>query len=49
MLRQFRRSDVAHLFPLMERHFPDENRLFGFRPEAFQRLVHNIFRPHIQF
>lgn len=49
MLRQFHPRDVGVLFPLLQRHFPGENQLLGFRPEAFQRIVHNLFRPHIRF
>ncbi len=49
MLREFRRRDAEQLFPLLERHFPAENRLLGFRPEAFQRIVHQLFRPHLRF
>ncbi len=49
MLRQFRRHDVDQLYPLLQRHFPGENQLLGFRPEAFHKIVRKIFRPHIQF
>jgi ribosomal protein S18 acetylase RimI-like enzyme len=48
MLRQFRRGDVDQLYPLLQRHFPGENELLGFRPEAFHEIVRKIFRPHIQ-
>jgi GNAT superfamily N-acetyltransferase len=44
MLRQFRRGDTEALFQLLQRHFPEENTLLGFRPEAFQQVVRRIFR-----
>jgi ribosomal protein S18 acetylase RimI-like enzyme len=49
MLREFRRSDSQELFPLLQRHFPAENRLIGFRPEAFEAIVRKIFQPHYRF
>jgi len=49
MLREFRRSDSDELYPLLQRQFPDENRLLGFRPEAFQKIVRKIFQPHMRF
>jgi ribosomal protein S18 acetylase RimI-like enzyme len=44
MLREFRPSDVGPFFPLFEQHFPEESRVLGMDPEAFQRIAHRIYR-----
>ncbi|HUJ77437.1 MAG TPA: GNAT family N-acetyltransferase, partial [Thermoplasmata archaeon] len=40
----FRPSDVPALFPLLDRHFPEENALLGWTPAAFDRTVRRIYR-----
>jgi ribosomal protein S18 acetylase RimI-like enzyme len=49
MLRRFRRSDTAGLSALLERHFPEENRLLGMRPVEFERIVDRGFRWDLRF
>ncbi|MCI4351596.1 MAG: GNAT family N-acetyltransferase [Thermoplasmata archaeon] len=44
MLRHLRRSDAAGFSGLLERHFPEENRLLGMRPAEFEHIVHRAFR-----
>ncbi|MCI4319993.1 MAG: GNAT family N-acetyltransferase [Thermoplasmata archaeon] len=44
MLRRFRRSDATGLSTLVDRHFPEENRLLGMRPIEFKKIVERSFR-----
>lgn len=44
MLSTFRPADAPRLFELLQENFPEEEALFGMRPEAFARVVHRIYR-----
>jgi RimJ/RimL family protein N-acetyltransferase len=48
MLRRFRRSDASGLASLLDRHFPEENRLLGLRPSEFQKIIVRAFRPDLR-
>ena len=48
MLRRFRRSDAAGLSSLLDRHFPEENRLLGMRPAEVKKIVERSFRLDIR-
>lgn len=49
MIRDLRPADLPHLYPLLERHFPAEQRLLGWRPAVFNDVLHDLYRPHVQF
>jgi ribosomal protein S18 acetylase RimI-like enzyme len=44
MIRDVRRSDIPHIFPLIDREFPEESALLGKRPEEFEKVVRRVFR-----
>lgn len=48
MLRDLRPRDARPLFELTRVSFPEESVLLGFRPEAMERVLRRIFRPHIR-
>jgi ribosomal protein S18 acetylase RimI-like enzyme len=48
VLRDLRPHDAAPLFALTRVSFPEESVLLGFRPEAMERVVRRLFRPHIR-
>jgi ribosomal protein S18 acetylase RimI-like enzyme len=45
MLRQIERGDVPVFFELMSREFPEENAVYGWHAEPFQRIVRKFWRP----
>ncbi|MCI4335834.1 MAG: GNAT family N-acetyltransferase [Thermoplasmata archaeon] len=49
MLRDFQARDIPQLLPLLEQHFPDEQRLLGWRPEVFDRVVGGLYRWPVRF
>ncbi len=48
MLRDLGPRDAHRLFELTRVSFPEESALLGFRPEAMEKVLHRIFRPHIR-
>ncbi|MHB1435870.1 MAG: GNAT family N-acetyltransferase [Thermoplasmata archaeon] len=48
MLRDLRPRDGPRLFELTRVSFPEESVLLGYRPEAMEKVLHRIFRPHIR-
>jgi len=48
MLREFRRSDARAFFDLLRRHFPEEDELLRYRPDAFDEVVRRVFRPDVR-
>lgn len=48
MLRDLRATDIPQLFPLLDRHFPEEQRLLGWRPAVFNDVLCDLYRWHIQ-
>ena len=44
MLRDLAPADIPQLLPLLERHFPEEGALLGWRPESFNRVVRRLYR-----
>lgn len=48
MLRDLRARDIPQLFPLLDRHFPEEQRLLGWRPTVFNDVIRDLYRWHIQ-
>ncbi len=44
MIRDVRRADIPHIFPLIDREFPEESALLGKRPEEFEKVVRRVFR-----
>ncbi|HZY70164.1 MAG TPA: GNAT family N-acetyltransferase [Thermoplasmata archaeon] len=49
MLRRIRRADVPDITVLLDRNFPEENRLLGMRPEEVGKVADRILRPQIRF
>jgi ribosomal protein S18 acetylase RimI-like enzyme len=45
MLRQIERGDIPVFFDLMSREFPEENAVYGWHAEPFQRIVQKFWRP----
>lgn len=48
MIRDLTAADIPHLFPLLDRHFPEEQRLLGWRVTIFNDVLRDLYRPHIQ-
>lgn len=48
MLRSIRRSDIPDIQVLLDRNFPEENRLLGMRPEEVGKVAERILRPHVR-
>jgi ribosomal protein S18 acetylase RimI-like enzyme len=48
VLRDLGPRDAAALFELTRVSFPEESVLLGFRPEAMERVLRRLFRPHIR-
>lgn len=44
MLSEFRPADAPRLFELLQENFPEEEALYGMRPEAFAKVVRRIYR-----
>jgi ribosomal protein S18 acetylase RimI-like enzyme len=44
MLRDLRAADSPRLLELLQREFPEEERLLGTRPEGFERIFRRAFR-----
>ena len=44
MIRDFRRSDGPAYFRLLTEHFPEEEKVLGMRPDAFERIVRRMYR-----
>jgi len=44
MIRDVRRADIPHIFPLIDREFSEESALLGKRPEEFEKVVRRVFR-----
>lgn len=49
MLRELRAADIPQLLPLLDEHFPEEQRLLGWRPAVFERIVRELYRWHVRF
>ena len=48
LIRDLRAADIPQLFPLLDRHFPEEQRLLGWRPTVFNDTLRDLYRWHIQ-
>jgi ribosomal protein S18 acetylase RimI-like enzyme len=44
MIRDFQRKDSPAYFRLITANFPEEDRVLGMRPEAFERIVRRLYR-----
>ncbi len=49
MIRDFRFSDASQLFELLSTNFPEEERVYGTRPESWNEVAKRIHRPSIRF
>jgi ribosomal protein S18 acetylase RimI-like enzyme len=49
MIRDFRFSDASRLFELLRTNFPEEERVYGTRPESWNEVVKRIHRPSVRF
>lgn len=48
-LREFRRADGPGFFQLLGAQFPEEERIYGYRPEGFERLLQRLYRVDFRF
>lgn len=48
-LREFRRADGPGFFELLKAQFPEEERMYGTRPEGFERLLRRLYRADFRF
>ena len=49
MLSEFRPAGAPRLFELLQQNFPEEEGLYGMRPEAFAQVVRRIYRWDVRF
>ncbi|MGD0718202.1 MAG: GNAT family N-acetyltransferase [Thermoplasmata archaeon] len=49
MLSDFRPADTPRLVELLQENFPEEEELYGMRPEALVRIIHRIYRWDVRF
>lgn len=48
MIGEFRIADAPQLFDLLRTNFPEEEQVYGTRPEAWQEVVRRIHRPSVR-